>query len=188
MIIGISAKMGCGKTTLAKELQHALATGHKPGEGVPVLRAFADPLKAECSEHYKYPLEWNYSDEGKARTVAGDSVRRLLQVWGTEVRRAQDKDYWIKAFDRYVERDILAGDHIIVHDVRFPNEAAWVKEKGGLLVRLDPFPGWRPGPHAQHASETALDQGCAFDMSYTPGYGELRRVALDIYVHILRGF
>lgn len=83
------------------------------------------------------------------------TMRQLLQLWGTEYRRAQDEDYWVKRLD---ER--LAGlplNTVTIDDVRFPNEAAWVKANGGLLIHIT-----RPGcdlsatEQKKHASENQV--------------------------------
>jgi hypothetical protein len=77
-------------------------------------------------------------------------VRRLLQRLGTEAgRRILGDDIWI---------DTLFHAHssgrIVVSDVRFPNEAEAIKDRGGIMVRIS-RPGY--GPVNGHPSETALD-------------------------------
>ena len=88
------------------------------------------------------------------------TVRRILQWWGTEYRRAQDPDYWTKAWGRKVEQFDLARMHVLVDDVRFINELNVIKEHGGLIVKIE-----RPGFDGanNHASETSLDEYQAWD-------------------------
>lgn len=58
----------------------------------------------------------------------------LLQWWGTEFRRYQDNDYWVK---RIVEKISNGGfKDTVVCDMRFPNEAAAIKKLNGLTVRV----------------------------------------------------
>jgi hypothetical protein len=104
-----------------------------------------------------------------------------MQAYGTDYRRAEDVDYWIKAFDSYVAQDLRMGNHLIVHDVRFPNEAAWVLDRGGIMLRLDPFDGWQPGEFAGHASETSLDEYPFFSQRFRPGYGRLHATARMVF-------
>jgi hypothetical protein len=84
---------------------------------------------------------------------------KLLQWWGTEYRRAQDPDYWVKKAFVSIPTDI---DIAIFTDVRFRNEVAAIKAVGGHtveVVRLNQD-GSRyidPGRDAKHQSEIDLD-------------------------------
>lgn len=169
MIIGISAKMGCGKTTLADYIIEELPFKRK---------AFADILKQECSETYGYPLEWNYTGEGKHQLISLNvlpkqpmSVREILQWHGTDFRREQDWNYWVKLMDKEIKED----EDIIIDDVRFENEADFVKKRNGLLIRLEPYPGWKPEKYSNHVSETALDEYDGWDLVLKPKYGKLKK-------------
>ena len=185
IVIGLSAKLGCGKTTLAKYIM-----GTAPVE-VAVRLAFGDVLKRECSEYFGYPLEWNYSQEGKLQVIPVPccsevtTVREALQWYGTDFRRAQDPAYWTKAMQKqlalYQERHANESLLVVVDDVRFPDEAQ-VCLDNGYCFRIEPFDGWQPGPHAGHASETSLDGWAGFTDVFKPGFGltELRLVAEKI--------
>lgn len=107
-----------------------------------------------------------------------NGLRSALQYWGTDVRRAQNPDYWAEATRKTIMGALTGTDAIIIiTDLRFPNEAAVVKQCGGLLVRLDVSPGTqyerlrlRDGithidvSKQAHASETALDDYDGFDI------------------------
>jgi len=88
------------------------------------------------------------------------TVRLILQWWGTEYRRAQDPEYWTKAWEREVKSYDLEKVHVLVDDVRFMNELRTIKGLGGRIVKID-----RPGFAAagNHASETSLDGYDAWD-------------------------
>lgn len=65
------------------------------------------------------------------------SPRWVLQLWGTEYRRRSrygHDSYWLDK----VRVLILANPqtHYVITDVRFKNEADFVEEMGGLLVRI----------------------------------------------------
>ncbi len=85
-----------------------------------------------------------------------DEVRELLQRCGTEAgRKVLGEDVWVNA--------VFAGwdgfTPTVITDVRFPNEARAVKERGGVVLRVE-RPGVGPREDALggvHPSETALD-------------------------------
>jgi hypothetical protein len=83
-------------------------------------------------------------------------VRPFLQRLGADVaRELLGANVWVDiAF-----RDMPTGDHVAFTDVRFPNEAQAIKDRGGQVWRVT-----RPGcePANAHPSETALD-GWKFD-------------------------
>lgn len=97
--------------------------------------------------------------QGRAERTAL-TVRRLLQWWGTEYRRAQDPDYWTKAWNAKVASYDLSRTHLLIDDVRFANELATIKALGGLIVKIE-----RPGCDGanNHSSETALDTFAGWD-------------------------
>lgn len=81
-------------------------------------------------------------------------VRALLQRMGTEaVRDVIGDDTWVRLASRKIGS--LWGQHIpvVVTDVRFPNEAAKLRELGFTLVWVS-RPGCRPAN--AHASEVGL--------------------------------
>ena len=83
---------------------------------------------------------------------------KLLQWWGTEFRRDQcGANYWV----RQVHSQLIDGINLIT-DVRFPNEAEFVKDMGGYTVNVtrlnkDGKLYADPSRPADHPSETALD-------------------------------
>jgi len=82
---------------------------------------------------------------------AKDEVRRLLQVMGTEVgRKLIHEDVWVWRLFNQIDTD----ERIVIPDVRFPNEARMIKDKGGEV--------WRINRHNHsavndHVSERAMD-------------------------------
>lgn len=78
--------------------------------------------------------------------------RRFLQNLGTNGIRRVEPDFWIKhAINRIQE----TPGHVVVTDVRFPNELAVIESLGGWSARIF-RPGYSDVP-AEHESESALD-------------------------------
>jgi len=87
-------------------------------------------------------------------------VRRILQALGVAVRNHVGEDVWVRA--AMAKADAVPGP-VVITDVRFPNEADFIRHSGGQLVRIT-----RHGLEAadEHISETALD-GRAADFLVT---------------------
>jgi hypothetical protein len=122
-IIGLAGKKQSGKDTvyqIASELLEA-----------PVGRiAFADPLKLEVSEITGFRVD--FIEEHK------QDFRTLLQVWGTDFRRKFcGSDYWIEQMDSALDKAAGNYKNIFITDVRFPNEADFIKNKGGRLIKIE---------------------------------------------------
>jgi hypothetical protein len=84
---------------------------------------------------------------------------KLLQWWGTEYRRAQDPDYWVKKVDDQI-RDF--DGVVVISDLRFINEFKFIKGRGGYTVNIarinengSRFIAIDRDPN--HISETGLD-------------------------------
>jgi len=171
LIIGLTGRAGAGKDTVATLLLQQL-----PGQRY----AFADPLRAEAAAAFgvepalfadrdakERPHEAlrlsRCADEEFAEVLAardaarrdqGLSPRQVLQWWGTDYRRAQSPGYWLALATRHLEQLRTDGcPLLVVTDVRFPNEAAWIRSHGGELWRV--LRGV-PSVHT-HISESALD-------------------------------
>lgn len=83
--------------------------------------------------------------------------RTFLQWWGTEYRRAQDSCYWVRSLAKKIDKD--KPQFALLSDVRFPNEAAFVKLAGGFTVKVTRAGYTNP---SDHPSEHMLD-GYEFD-------------------------
>lgn len=188
-IIAISGKIGVGKSTVADCLLEMI-----PGA---VRLAFADPLKHEVSRLYHVPLELCYSQAGKQSIVfIGQEgldllgahtmqLRLVLQKHGM-MRRQQSPGYWDDKMLSALQG--LRSDGcpaVIIDDARFPSEVALIRQLQGDLYRIEPYPGWTPGAHALHESETALDNWSEWDACFYPekGMEQLQAVAKCICNH-----
>lgn len=144
MIIGLSGFARSGKDTVA-----SFMVDHSR-------RAFADKLREAI-----WRLDPIIFDDKRTREVVEEygweqakvlfpELRRLLQVFGTEVGRYMiHPDIWVKLATDGLE----PTDNVVFTDVRFPNEALAIKALGGQVWRVN-----RPGIEAlnDHASETSM--------------------------------
>lgn len=143
IVIGLSGKKLSGKDTVFMLLKESMIN-------LTIERvAFADALKQEVAELLKVDVAT--IEQQKSR------FRGILQWYGTDWRRADDENYWIKRAQEKINALAGTSDVVVVTDVRFPNEAELVRSNDGLLVRIN-----RQGPSTDtHSSETAMD-------GYTP--------------------
>ena len=175
-LIGISGKMGTGKTTIANMIKEIVPNSERV--------AFGDVLKRELANKYGVPLSVFYYNKDvvihatpERREVAWPeardtmTARELMQWYATEFVRATNPDYWIVGMREYL-RSLRGVSLVIIDDTRFPNEAAFIKDSGGVLVRIEPYSGYTVDPGiASHISETALDNRQEWDAVCKPEYG-----------------
>jgi phosphomevalonate kinase len=130
LIIGLSGKMGSGKDYIASN--YIIPFIKNTLKKTPLKMAFSDQLKVNVMTKYNIP----YSDVFTKKT---DHTRQLLQHEGTENGRDKHgQDIWIKHFDAWCNVFGSRGiDAIILSDVRFLNELQYIKQRGGLVIRID---------------------------------------------------
>ncbi|MEU0674503.1 hypothetical protein ABZ330_16720 [Streptomyces sp. NPDC006172] len=157
LIIGLSGYSRAGKDTAAQAL---VDRGWRRAGYADKLRDFLYALDPLIPGHYGAgtlrlrklvdATGWEYAK------VTYPEVRALLQRAGTEAgRKVLGANVWVDALFREHE-DAPA---LVVSDVRFPNEAQAVSDRGGILIRVD-RPGVGPKRSANgqvHESEVALD-------------------------------
>lgn len=108
-----------------------------------------------------------------------------LQLYGTEYRRAQDKFYWVKALDNRIACDNPM--FALITDVRFPNEALYVKAKRGYTVKANRLGYINPDRNPSHISETALDDW-KFDFVIDHADGNVQELldgAVEVFNHVV---
>lgn len=144
LIIGLSGKMGVGKTTIANHLVEKYGF---------VRKAFGDAVKEEVERKYGVSKR---GDKNEIIYVKGiPTTRRILwQAWGMD-RREENPMYWDNVMEKYIQTVNGTVDKLIIDDVRFPSEKALIEKYGGHVVRVFPYDGW--SQNSDHVSETALD-------------------------------
>ncbi len=197
ILLGFSGKLASGKDSVAARIVDKLRLD-------PVMHySFAQPLKDEVDQVLDLARRGSLHTFGEVMSVregepasqlrrlvelalladpACDArtrtpeMRRVLQFWGTEIRRADDYDYWVKRATRAVFDQVSAGTHVYYTDGRFPNEILGSQSIGFRVFRLQVDPavqaerlahrdGLSIDADAQlHPSEIALDDFAEFDL------------------------
>lgn len=162
-VIGICGPIGSGKDTIAGTL-----------EGIGWLRySMARPLKDMTAMLFGWPRDliegstlesraWReQKDEWWSNRLGFDVTPRwALQYIGTDVMRKNfHDDIWVA----YMEKFVQDNDHVVISDIRFPNEIEAVRRLGGEIwqVHRNPLPYWWDEAKSKgkvdgvHASETA---------------------------------
>lgn len=178
--IGITGKAGAGKDTIGDYLvQH---------HGF-LKFAFANPLKCMIDTAFG-PIAW--SDRRVKETPLpkiGKSPRELAQTLGLEWgRQVVHPDVWVILMEQAVaevERAEWAGaagvEGVVITDVRFENEADWIRARGGEVwhVRRD------TAGVADHPSENgiALKEGDGVFLNHSTIddlYGAVERALAEL--------
>lgn len=148
-LIGLTGYAGTGKDTVRTVLQ-------KHGfEGF----AFADPMRnmirellqtSGVGEHW---MDWRECKE-EPMPVFGVSYRHQMQTLG-DWGRSFSEDFWLKNATAYMEKlKKQKASAFVVSDVRFANEAAWVRHHGGVIWRVHRDAAQ---PVREHVSESGVD-------------------------------
>lgn len=148
ILIGLCGPAGSGKDTVRRLLEdnHDFA-------GL----AFAEPIRGMLRELLTSSgCSPDYMERRDLKEMPipglGVSYRHMAQTLGTEWARVHlGADFWVNTAAATLASLRLQGHRkFVVSDVRFPNEAAWIRRQGGKLWMID-----RPGvaPVRTHASE-----------------------------------
>lgn len=102
-------------------------------------------------------------------------IRQLLQRMGTEAgRKILGEDIWIQTAHERIPFNAVKNHNlgVVIPDVRFPNEAQWIHDIGGKVVRIT-RPGY--GPVNSHISDAGIPEDLidwtidnGIDTSYDP--------------------
>jgi hypothetical protein len=145
-IIGLTGLAGAGKDTVREILEQ-----DHDFLGI----AFATPIRSMLTKLIDLAgadPAYIYDRELKETAIPeiGASYRQLAQTLGTEWGRSISPDLWTRIAAAQIAKDHNRSQRYVISDVRFANEAAWVREQGGEIWRIV-----RPDATAvrDHASE-----------------------------------
>ena len=133
-LIGLSGKLGSGKNYIAEKV---IAPFFKDKYNILII-GFGDQVKNEL---YARDLELTYDVLYDRKTFTS---RKKLQEYATEHGRDKyNKDMWIRGLDLQIQTFCNRSPKeclIIICDVRFQNEAEYIKKLDGKLFRIvSPF-------------------------------------------------
>lgn len=142
--IGLAGHAGAGKDYVYEYLRkHSSKEVHRI--------AFADGVRFEVEATLTEGLTFTQGDgtffeldelPALWRKPYPTEIRRLLQWWGTELRRSQDPDYWVtrgieRAYEVVnIDETYRRSSLIVFTDVRFENEAKAIDERGGIVLEV----------------------------------------------------
>lgn len=158
MIIGLVGFKQVGKSTAAKYLEEKYGAGRcnmKDQLVAEMKQNFPDLLQAILNQYPQNvgfdsePMSVDYLFEAKPALM-----RALMQNYGTEVRRKDDANYWC---DRWFESvNKLDEKIVVVDDVRFMNEADYVKKFKSIIIRLERGDVSSGGTHASETEQLKI--------------------------------
>lgn len=148
MIFGISGLIGCGKSTVATILTEKYNFKKD---------SFAVSLKDACAAMFDWPRhliegdtlesrEWREIPDlwwSKKLNIPNFTPRLALQLIGTDSLRSHfNPDIWFLTLENRIRKH--PEQHVVISDVRFSNEVSFIKEQGGVLVKVSrgPTPPW----------------------------------------------
>lgn len=146
-LIGLAGPARSGKDTVAKLLKTAVGNVES--------LAFADPIRNMLGagfgfdeRHFNGPLKEVQID------WIGKSYRQMAQTLGTEWGREQvNQNLWVLHAWERAKKFHAEGKHVVVTDVRFNNEADFLREHGATVWHVV-----RPNVQAvqAHVSEAGI--------------------------------
>ena len=122
MMIGITGKAGSGKDELGSMILREITQSYK--------YSLADPIKLGLRESFGYTREHLYgSKKENIDPELGFSPRAALQEFGMCMRNL-NPDIWLNLAQR---KQKSTDWTMIVCDIRFENEAKWMRDNGILI-------------------------------------------------------
>lgn len=145
IIIGLSGAARSGKTTVGDALKSHIR--NKLGSAAECF-AFADPIREVAKSLFMFEDYEVWKDQvidpdfGVGGGITG---REFMEQFGTEfVRQRLGSQFWVRHLAKRISRHekayescCLGNTFAIVTDVRFENEAQFIRENGGIVVRVE---------------------------------------------------
>ncbi|MDP3848602.1 MAG: deoxynucleotide monophosphate kinase [Pseudomonas sp.] len=154
ILIGLHGLARTGKDTAANYLvAHYLLAVY----------AFASPLKTALQQMFNLTAEQlNGALKETPLPIIGKSPRELMQLLGTEWgRHSVHNDLWLLLARQNMDNMLELQDGylpgFVISDVRFENEATWIRAQGGTVLHLLRPDAAAVNPHISEAGVAIHD-------------------------------
>lgn len=150
-IIGFTGIAGSGKDTAANII--------KDEYNVDIF-ALAEPLKTACKILFNFSNEQLYNTELKEEIDKrwNKTPRQILQWLGTDILRKEiNEDFFLINIKNRI--DSSTKDYILITDIRFDNEAEYIKSLGGKIIKINRDMNLNNGKtttHSNHITEKGI--------------------------------
>jgi len=172
-LIGVSGYARSGKDTFFERCKI-----HLEKEGKKCIRfAFADALKSEVDPLLSKHVGISAFTE---KDVEKEVIRPLLVTYGTDIRRKLNPNCWIETIQSDVIKYLNKGYYVFITDVRFENEAHWIKLNGGSMVNIERL-GVLPANHEEHRQKVLMKKHFNYKIVW-PTFGQDSIDKCDEYV------
>lgn len=129
MLIGVTGRVGEGKTTIAKYLKDRYDFS---------ILSFSTPAKRAVAGLFGIPMAHLLDAKLKEKIVPewNKTARRILQIFGTECMRNHfGLDFWVKLMEKELTWK-KAKSYIVIDDVRFQNEFDLIYKHNGKMIQV----------------------------------------------------
>lgn len=150
-LIGFTGLAGSGKDEAGIQLHKSIGNQFKFKD-----MQFGYAVKLLCSQIFQVPIYMFYRSKHEYCEKHKMTYREMLQKFATDfIRDTVNKDFWVNYLaENYTEFSAQNRYNLIaITDVRFNNEAQWIKDRGGIIIEIF-HPDVKP---LEHASEKQID-------------------------------
>lgn len=159
LLIGLAGPARSGKSTAANHLVRNHLLEHY---------AFADPLRSGLMEIFNLDAD-DFEGDRKEQPLPWleRSPRQLMQSMGTEwARKMVHPDVWIKIAEQnlnYMQNALTDVIGFVVSDVRFENEAEFIRQRGGTIIHMRRPDAPAVNPHISESGICMLEPDLIVD-------------------------
>lgn len=153
LLIGLTGRARSGKTTAAEYLAGTFMLEHY---------AFADPLRDGLMAIFNLdPSDFEGDRKEQPLAWLPHSPRQLMQSMGTEwARNTVHPDVWVKLAEQnldYIATALGTVIGFVISDIRFENEADFVRRRGGTVIHISRHNAEPVNAHVSEAGVKASD-------------------------------